>query len=305
MMSIYWSPRFADHTPPAGHPERPERAAVFAKVVAARQAAGQRVLSPRPATRAELERVHTAPYLDELQDVAGRAAMLDADTFTSPETQEVALLAAGAAIDAARAAVADRSAAWALVRPPGHHAESDRSMGFCLYNNIAIAAAALRAEGVARVAIVDIDVHHGNATQRTFNQDPTVLYVSTHQYPYYTATGGEEETRHGTAQGFTLNEPLEVGTTDAPFREAYEALVVPRLEAFQPEVVLVSAGFAALVLDPLGGLRVTTDGYAAVVRLLGEAAGRLCGGRIALVTEGGYHLGALRECLDAAMDVLS
>ena len=178
-------------------------------------------------------------------------------------------------------------------------------MGFCLFNNIAVAAAALRAEGVARVAIVDIDVHHGNGTQRTFYEDPSVFYASTHQYPYYPGTGAEGETGAGAGRGFTLNVPLVAGTTDAPFQDAYESLIVPRLESFRPEIVLVSAGFDAHERDPLGGLRVSTNGYAAVVRLLGDAAGKLCDGRIALVTEGGYHLGALRDCLDAAMDVLS
>ena len=143
--------------------------------------------------------------------------MLDADTFTSPESYEIALLAAGAAIDAARHAWRTGEPALALVRPPGHHAEPDRAMGFCLYNNIAVAAAALRADGVARVAIVDIDVHHGNGTQAAFYADPTVLFVSSHQFPYYPGTGAADETGAGAGVGFTLNLPMEAGATDADF----------------------------------------------------------------------------------------
>ena len=191
----------------------------------------------------------------------------------------------------------------AMVRPPGHHAEPDRAMGFCLYNNIALAAAALRADGVSRVAIVDIDVHHGNGTQAAFYADPAVLYVSTHQYPYYPGTGAADETGEGAGRGATINLPLEAGTGNAEFLAAYTLAVVPALEAFRPEVVLVSAGFDAHVLDPLGGLRVTTPGYLQVVSMLHDAAARLSGGRIALVTEGGYHLSALQECLEGVRAV--
>jgi acetoin utilization deacetylase AcuC-like enzyme len=278
---------------------------VFAAVAAARQAAGERVVAPRPATREQLARVHTTGYLDELDQLAGRAVMFDSDTFTSPESHEVALLAAGAAVDAARLAVERRQVVWALVRPPGHHAEADRAMGFCFYNNVAVAAADVRSGGLERVAIVDIDVHHGNATQHMFYRDPTVFYASTHQHPYYPGTGLASETGAGAGLGTTLNVPLEAGTTDALFREAYEARIIPALDAFRPDLILVSAGFDAHVLDPIGGLRVSTDGYAGVVGLIGDAAQRLCAGRLALVTEGGYHLGALRECLEAAMAVLS
>ncbi len=300
-MIVFSSPRFAEHTPPPGHPEDPARAAVFDAV-----AAGVAdVRAPRPVTREELLRVHAAAYVDNIDALEGLAARVDPDTFTSPESVEIARLAAGGTIEAARAAWHERQPTFAFVRPPGHHAEADRAMGFCLYNNIAVAAAALRAEGITRVAIVDFDVHHGNGTQAIFYTDPAVFYVSTHQAHFYPGTGDAGETGTGAGRGATLNIPLQAGSGDAAYARAYETQVVPALERFAPDIILVSAGFDIHERDPLASMQVTTAGCRRLVEVLDAAARGLCGRRIAFVTEGGYHLGALRECLEAAIDVLS
>jgi acetoin utilization deacetylase AcuC-like enzyme len=304
-MLVITSERFAEHTTPPGHPESPERAEVMDAVAADWRGRGVSTAEPRPATRDELVRVHAASYLDALERVRGRPARLDPDTYTSPESLDIAALAAGAAIEATRYALNGSGAAFALVRPPGHHAEADRAMGFCFYNSAAVAAADARARGASRVAVVDIDVHHGNGTQSMFYADPAVLYVSTHQYPFYPGTGAAGEAGDGAGRGFTVNVPLEAGATDADYLLVYEQIVVPVVESFAPDVLLVSAGFDAHEQDPLAGMRVSTGGYTAIVRMLCELADRACRGRIAMVTEGGYDLRALGACLSAAIGVLS
>lgn len=300
------SPRFFDHTPPPGHPERPERAEVF-DVVAARFAAqGGAVMPPRPATREELLRVHTDAYLHQLDAVRGRAAKLDPDTFTSPESIELAELAAGATLTALEHVLDGRATrALALVRPPGHHAEAGAAMGFCFYNNIAVAAAAALARGLSRVAIVDVDVHHGNGTAHRFEDDPRVLFVSMHEYPCYPGTGQATDIGRGPGAGFTVNVPIEPGATDGDYALVVEQVVVPVLDEFAPEILLVSAGFDAHERDPLAHMRLTRTGFAVVMRALVAVADRHAGGRVVAVTEGGYDLSALRESLDAAVDVLA
>lgn len=274
-----------------------ERAQVFNTLAHRWMIRGGASSAPKPATREQLARVHGAEYLDEIAATAGRAVMLDPDTFTSPESVEIAALASGAAVQAADHALDSGDPAFALVRPPGHHAERDRAMGFCLYNNVAVAAAHALARGLERVAIVDIDVHHGNGTQWMFYDEPRVLYLSTHQFPFYPGTGAANETGSGAGAGFNVNVPLEMGATDADYALVYRAIVVPVLSQFSPQLVLVSAGFDAHERDPLASMRVTTAGYASVIRVLVRAAGRT---PIAFVTEGGYDLGALAECLEAS-----
>jgi len=280
-----------------------ERAHVFNAAAARWLERGGRSTAPRPATREELERVHAAAYLDELKGTAGRAVQLDADTYTSPESVEIAALAAGAAVQAAFHALDGGEPVFALVRPPGHHAESDRAMGFCLYNNVAVAAAAARARGVERVAVVDIDVHHGNGTQWMFYTDPSVLYVSTHQFPFYPGTGAADEVGRGAGAGFTVNVPLEAGATDADYALVYRALVEPVLEEFAPGLTLISAGYDAHDADPLASMRVSTAGFGRIITGLASGAARN-GSALALVTEGGYDLQALAACLDVTLQAI-
>jgi acetoin utilization deacetylase AcuC-like enzyme len=298
-MILISSPRFQEHTTPPGHPERPERAEVFDQVASAWRDRGGRVIEPRPATREELLRVHDAAHVDAMAATSGRAVMLDADTFTSPESYEVALLAAGAAVQAAVHALDTRETALALVRPPGHHAERDRAMGFCLFNNVAVAAAAAIARGLSRVAVVDIDVHHGNGTQWMFYADPKVLYVSTHQFPFYPGTGAADETGTGAGKGFTFNVPLAAGATDADYAAAYRT-IAGVLDKYAPELLLVSAGFDAHEDDPLAEMRVSEDGF----RVLAQRS-RALGPRVAAVLEGGYELDTLPHLVQSALDGFS
>jgi acetoin utilization deacetylase AcuC-like enzyme len=299
-MLLITTPRFDEHTTPPGHPERPERAHVFDAVAARWLERAGRTAAPRPATEAELVRVHTPEHVRRIAATAKRPGVaLDPDTFTSPESYEIALLAAGAAVQAAEHALEQREPAIALVRPPGHHAEPGQAMGFCLFNNVAVAAASAIARGVSRVAIVDIDVHHGNGTQAMFYEDPRVLYVSTHQFPFYPGTGAAQETGRGEGEGFTFNVPLEAGATDADYLAAY-SVIATVLREFAPELLLISAGFDAHADDPLASMRVTTMGYAAIVASVTGAVA--C--PIAAVTEGGYDLRALAGCLEATMAVL-
>jgi acetoin utilization deacetylase AcuC-like enzyme len=296
--------RMLAHRSPAGHPERPARLeAVWAGLHEAR-AQGASLLPPREVTRAELERVHTGAYLDELERrFESGEGMLDADTFLSPGTALAARLAAGAAIDCTLAVWRGQArAGFAAVRPPGHHAEPARGMGFCLYNNIALAAAAARAEGCARVAIVDWDVHHGNGTQAAFYGDPDVLFCSLHQWPLYPGTGRTNEMGEGAGAGATINLPVPAGTGDAEVTALFDDVLLPRLHAFAPQLLLISAGYDAAAGDPLGGLRLTPAGYAALTRRLRRQA---VGGRVVAILEGGYDLGNLERCTAATARALT
>jgi acetoin utilization deacetylase AcuC-like enzyme len=297
--------RFGEHQTPPGHPERPERAEVMDAVANRWRTRSIEIVAPRSATGEQLGRVHDAEHLRRIAATAGRATALDPDTYTSPESYEVALLAAGAAVDAVeRVMGGPHRSAVALVRPPGHHAERDRAMGFCLYNNVAVAAAHARAQGARKIAIVDYDVHHGNGTQHIFETDPHVLYVSTHQFPYYPGTGAADEVGRAAGRGFTVNVPLEAGAVDEDYQTVFAHVVLPVLRQFEPELLIVSAGFDAHGRDPLGAMRLTTPAFAAMTMELRAVAEACCGGRFVAAVEGGYDLHAFGASLDAVIGAL-
>jgi acetoin utilization deacetylase AcuC-like enzyme len=297
-LTIFTSPRFADHLTPPGHPERIERFEVMQVVASEFRKGGGSVVEPRRVTDQEITRVHDAEHLSLIRETAGYARMLDPDTFTSPESYEVACLAAGAAVTAVDHVLEGTGRrALALVRPPGHHAERNRAMGFCFFNNIAIAAAHARARGLARVAIVDYDVHHGNGTQWSFYDDPSVLFISSHQFPYYPGTGAAEDIGNGAGKGFTVNLPLSAGATDADYDFAYARTALPILRQFRPELILISAGFDAYMDDPLGGMRLTAPYFGRLTAAVADIANDCCSGRVVAITEGGYDLKGLADSL--------
>ena len=305
-VAVVEDPRFLEHQGPLGHPERPDRLDAVRSAIDARAASVRRV-RPRQASGEEILRVHSRAHLACVEEAAARGpGQLDPDTYVSRQSFDVACLAAGATIDllhgVARGEIATGLAA---VRPPGHHAESDRAMGFCLFNNAAIATRAIQAErGVERVLIFDWDVHHGNGTQHVFEADPSVLYASVHQYPFYPGTGAAAECGEGRGEGFTLNIPLPAGSGDAEYLGVLQRLLVPAAEAFRPELVLISCGFDAHRDDPLGAMQVSREGYRGMAAIVRALADDLCGGRLAFVLEGGYAPSGLIEGVDATLEAI-
>jgi acetoin utilization deacetylase AcuC-like enzyme len=299
--------RYRDHQGPEGHPERPARLTAVERAIDA-QRDRLTPVAARPASDEEILRVHGAAHLARIAEAVRHAPQsLDPDTYVSRESLEVARLAAGGAIDLARAVASGRlHSGLAAVRPPGHHAEAGHAMGFCLFNNVAIAARALQAEdGIERILILDWDVHHGNGTQHSFEEDPTVLYASTHQFPYYPGTGAAGEAGRGKGTGFTLNVPLPAGCGDETYLGVLQRLLVPVTEKFHPEIILVSCGFDAHVDDPLASMNVTQAGFAAMTGIVRALAEATCGGRLACVLEGGYAASSLREGTQAVLGVLT
>jgi len=301
--AVIEDPRYREHRGPPGHPERPERLAAVSRALDAVRAA-LLPLPAREATDEEILRVHDRTLLSHVAAAAARApAQLDPDTFVSARSHEVARLAAGAAIDLASAVARGEAASGlAAVRPPGHHAETDRAMGFCLFNNVAIAARALQAvHGVGKVLILDWDVHHGNGTQQAFEADPSVLYLSLHQFPYYPGTGSFGEIGVGRGEGATVNVPLPARSGDAEYVGAVQRVLGPVARAFRPELILVSAGFDAHRDDPLAAMEVSAAGYRTLARSVRALADELCGGRVAAVLEGGYAPSGLFEGVEGLL----
>jgi len=294
LIRLYTHPACLAHDTGPGHAERPERLMAVLEALTAAFPDLKPHAAPR-ATRGQLLRVHAPTLLEQvLETRPATRVMLDPDTALSPATAEAALRAAGAAVAAVDAVLdGETMRAFCAVRPPGHHATGETAMGFCLFNNVAIAAAhALAKHGLARVAIADFDVHHGNGTQAIFEQDPRVLFLSSHQWPLYPGTGGADERGAGNIH----NAPLPAGAGGGLFRAAWRGRLLPELDRFAPQLVLVSAGFDAHRRDPLASLQLEADDYAWLTRELLAVARRHAQGRLVSLLEGGYDLEALREC---------
>jgi acetoin utilization deacetylase AcuC-like enzyme len=309
-MFVVDDPLFDEHRSSGYHPERQERLAAARRALTACQEGGLRVvpLPPRDATDAELRRVHEPGWLSTLASMRGVRAAVDDDTYVSPHSVAAAFRAAGgglALVDAVLDGGEDAPRlGLALVRPPGHHATPSRGMGFCLLNNVAIAAAHALDRGLSRVAIVDWDVHHGNGTQDAFWSEPRVLFVSLHQWPMYPGTGGSSQLGEGAARGTTINVPLSRGAGDAVYAAAFERVVVPALRRFAPELVLISAGFDGHHRDPLADMALSEEGYRAMAASLREVADASAGGRVVVFLEGGYDLAALEASLVGTLEGL-
>ena len=298
--------RYLQHSAGFAHPESPERlAAIYEMLDNPLMSWKFTHIEPREATHKEIETIHSPSYVKFIASTAGqRCVFLDPDTATSPETYEIAKLAVGGvcnAIDEVMEGKVDN--AFAFVRPPGHHAEKDAAKGFCVFNNIAIGAMhAILKHGLKKILIVDWDLHHGNGTQHSFFNDPRILYFSTHQYPYYPGTGDVLEIGRGPGEGYTVNVPLREGAGDASFVAIFRRILQPVALEYKPDLILLSAGFDIYFQDPLGGMRVTPEGFAAMMRVLLNIADVCCQGRLVAVLEGGYHVSGLTRSVKAVLE---
>nr|HID57875.1 histone deacetylase [Desulfobacterales bacterium] len=299
---------YKEHLRDYPHVESPKRLEVLYEMLDSGEFAGKFLtVSPRPATHDELAWIHDPGYVERIANTEGMAHVsLDPDTQTTPLSYHAARLAAGGLfrlIDKVMDGTVKNG--FALVRPPGHHAERDRAMGFCLFNNVALGARyAMNIHGLKRILIIDWDLHHGNATQHSFYRDPNVLYFSTHQFPYYPGTGDVNEIGTGPGAGYTVNVPLSGGQGDREFFHVYKEVLLPISCVFKPELILISAGFDTYIEDPLGGMRMTPRGYAAITRLVMELARDMCEERVVITLEGGYHLDGLRTSVAAVIKEL-
>jgi len=306
VLALVDDPIFAAHEAPAGHPERPERLdAARAGLARAHLALPLRQLAGRDATDEELGRVHTAGYVERLGRAAGSSGYFDADTFYAEGSVEAARRAAGGSLALVDSLLRGEAGyGLALVRPPGHHARPDCAMGFCLVNNAAVAAAHARANGAERVVVIDWDVHHGNGTQEIFFADPSVLYVSLHQYPFYPGTGAADEVGTGEGAGFNVNVPLSHGADESVYLTAFDRILCPILQEFDPDLTLISAGFDAHRRDPLGAMSLSDEAYGHMLGRIAGALPRGALGRLAILLEGGYDLRALSDSLAATLSAL-
>jgi len=293
-----------------GHPESPERLKVIYQMLEDPGMKGMlQEVKPRLANREELEMNHTPQYIDLIASTAGKPYYrLDMDTSTCAKSYETALLAVGGLLELIKAVMEGRlKNGFALIRPPGHHAERDRAMGFCLFNNVAIGAYyAIKHFSLERILIVDWDVHHGNGTQHSFYEDPRVLYFSTHRYGFfYPGTGSATEVGKGEGTGFTVNVPLSTGAGDSDYGNIFEKILRPIALEYQPQLILISAGFDIHFDDPLGGMKVTERGFARMTQILMEIAETAAQGRLIITLEGGYDVNGQRRSVKAVLKELA
>ena len=295
---------YLEHITENFHPENPGRLrAIYGKLDGMDQE-GFVYVPARQASDEEIALNHDPTYVSFVRQTGGKPQRrLDPDTVTSPRSYEAACTAAGGFLELIDAMLSGKiDNGFALVRPPGHHAESARAMGFCLFNNCAIGARhLLKKRGLQRVLIVDFDLHHGNGTQHSFYDEAAVLYFSTHQYPYYPGTGWFDEVGEKEGKGYTVNVPMTHGMNDADYSHVFEEIVVPVSRLFRPEIVLVSAGFDIHRNDPLGGMAVSERGFARMTRILMDIAEAQCGGKLLCVLEGGYDVEALAKSVEAVL----
>ena len=306
---LVYHPAYLEHDMGSGHPESPNRLrAIMQRLEESGTAARLVRIEPRKAEDEWITQVHTPNYLAALNRVAptmGRTS-LDPDTSMSPGSLTAAYMAAGGALAAVDAIMAQQvDHVFCAVRPPGHHAEAGRAMGFCLFNNVAIAARYIQKKyGITRVLIIDWDVHHGNGTQHSFEDDPSILFFSTHQYPHYPGTGRGTERGKGAGEGFTINVPMEAGEGDEEYHAIFHKSLVPAADDFKPEFVIISAGFDAHKDDPLASMGLTESGYAELTEIVAGIAKRHANGRILSSLEGGYNLTALAASVHAHIGAL-
>ena len=308
-VGFIYHPDYLKHDTGVGHPERPARLnSLVNHLLTTPEWHSLMHIRSRTATIENLALVHPEKHvrLIETRCKSGETILDQGDTHACRESFDIALLAAGGVLEAVDGvAHGDFRSVFCAVRPPGHHAETATVMGFCLFNNVAVGARyAQKYHGIGRVAIVDWDVHHGNGTQEIFYEDPSVLYISLHQYPFYPGTGAESERGFGKGEGFTVNCPMKAGSGEKEYLQAFQKTIVPALDQFKPELLLISAGFDAHKDDPLAGIELTEESFSKMTKMLMDVADRYCEGRIVSVLEGGYDLAALARSVEAHVRTL-